>query len=257
MSEEHVYSILDYFKFLDRTAVKDLSINTTANLSKAWVPYVTPMAIYMAFLAMESQWQETVTLLYPIKTLAVGAALVWFRNEYVELRPPRHVWGNPGFLNYWLAVAIGLAAIIIWIGADRLYPGLTELMGGTSTTRFDPTTIRSPGWRYTFLGFRVFGAVAVVAFMEEIFWRGFLIRWIDDRNFKRVPIGTFSWISFGVTVALFAFEHEEWLAGVACGALYNWLYYKRKSLFCCVLAHATSNAALSVWILWQRDWKFW
>src|SRR5579862_7091797 len=44
--------------------------------SKPWLPYVVPMGIYMAILL----W------MYPVKTLAVAAALIYFRKEYVELR---------------------------------------------------------------------------------------------------------------------------------------------------------------------------
>jgi CAAX prenyl protease-like protein len=130
-------------------------------------------------------------------------------------------------------------------------------MGGKGALPFDPTSIKPEAWQYVFIGVRVFGAVVVVAFMEEIFWRGFLIRWIDGKDFKRVPIGVCSWKSFGITVVLFGFEHEQWLAGMVCGALYNWLYRRRKDLFSCVLAHATSNAALAAWVLWRGDWKFW
>ena len=79
-------------------------------------------------------------------------------------------------------------------------------MGGKPSAPFDPTTIEAAVWRYGFIGFRVLGAVVVVAFMEEIFWRGFLIRWMDNRDFKRVPIGTFSWKSFGITVLFFSLD---------------------------------------------------
>jgi CAAX prenyl protease-like protein len=130
-------------------------------------------------------------------------------------------------------------------------------MGGKESVPFDPTSIKPLAWQYVFIGVRVFGAVVVVAFMEEIFWRGFLIRWIDSNDFKRVPIGVCSWKAFGITVVLFGLEHEQWLAGMVCGALYNWLYCRRKDLFSCVLAHATSNAALAAWVLWRGDWKFW
>jgi len=213
-------------------------------------------------LLMQSEWPEELLWLYPLKTVMVGVVLLGFRKKYEELRvPPSSTdlpggWGN-GFISYSLAVLVGLIVIVVWIGADPFYPGLTSLMGGKPSVPFDPTTIDPVTWRYIFIGFRVFGAVVVVAFMEEIFWRGFLIRWIDDNNFKRVPIGTFSWKSFGFTVVFFGLEHNQWLVGMFCGALYNWLCYRRKDLFSCVLAHATSNAALAAWVLWRGDWKFW
>jgi hypothetical protein len=56
---------------------------------------------------------------------------------------------------------------------------------------------------------------------------------------------------------LFGLEHREWMAGLICGALYNWLYYKRKDVFACVVAHAVSNAALAAWVLARGQWKFW
>lgn len=230
--------------------------------SRTWVPYVAPMGIYMAFLLVQAQWPKGLVWLYPLKTAGVAVALLWFRKKYEELRVPPScsaktgTWGN-ALISYSLAVAVGLAVIVVWIWADPFYPGITRLIGGKPPVPFDPTTIEPVAWRYTFIGFRVFGAVVVVALMEEIFWRGFLIRWINDRNFKRIPIGAFSWKSFGMTVIFFGLEHEQWLAGMVCGALYNWLYYKRKDLFSCVLAHATSNAALAAWVLWRGDWKFW
>ena len=72
-----------------------------------------------------------------------------------------------------------------------------------------------------------------------------------------VPVGVFTWYSFAITVGLFGTEHREWLAGLICGALYNWLLYRTRRLGACVVAHAVSNAALAAWVLWQGDWKFW
>ena len=217
------------------------------------------MAIYMAFLLVQSHWPDGLVWLYPLKTIVVAASLLGFRKKYEELRcrvQPSGGWEN-GPISYCLAVALGLIAIIVWVGTDPFYPGMTKLMDGNPSVPFDPTSIKPVAWRYVFIGFRVFGAVVVVAFMEEIFWRGFLIRWLDSNDFKRVPVGACSWKSFGITVVLFGLEHEQWLAGMVCGALYNWLYCRRKDLFSCVLAHATSNAALAAWVLWRGDWKFW
>ena len=207
--------------------------------SKSWLPYVVPMAIYSAFLLVQTN--ANLLWVYPAKVVAVAAALIYFRKEYEELRP--------GFSL--LAVIVGLVAIAIWIGIDPYYPK------HGSGAAFDPATISSLAQRNMFLTFRIVGAVIVVPVMEELFWRAFLIRWLVKEDFKSVPLGTFTGLSFGVTVALFGAEHNEWLAGLICGALYNWLYYKRKDVFSCVVAHAVSNAALAVWVLSRGDWKFW
>lgn len=223
--------------------------------SRPWLPYVAPMAIYMAFLLAQSD--ANLVWMYPLKTLVVAGALWWFRREYIELRPAMT----------WLAVAVGLIAIAIWIFGDPYYPKFNELLLSfehwlsrvfnspppkeTLTPHFDPSG------RYGFIAFRVVGAVLVVPVMEELFWRAFLIRWLVKEDFKSVPVGTFTWPSFLITVALFGAEHNQWLAGLVCGALYNWLYYRTRSVWACVVAHAVSNAALAAWVLMHGDWKFW
>jgi hypothetical protein len=222
--------------------------------SKPWLPYVVPMGIYLAFLFAQSD--ANLLWMYPVKTLAVAAALIYFWKRYEELRSPMwcktgHAASGDAAYNYILAALIGLAAIVIWIGIDPYYPKFGK--GAV----FDPTTIQSAAQRNVFLAFRVFGAVIVVPVMEELFWRAFLIRWLVNEDFKSVAVGTFTWMSFAVTVALFGAEHYQWLAGLICGALYNWLYYKRKDVFACVVAHAVSNAALAAWVLARGDWKFW
>jgi len=211
--------------------------------SKPWLPYVVPMGIYMAFLLARSY--GSLLWMYPVKTLCVAAALIYFRKQYVELRV------SPSAQSWELAILVGLVAIVIWIGIDPYYPKMGK------AAAFDPTTIQSVAQRNVFLAFRVFGAVIVVPVMEELFWRAFLIRWLVNEDFKSVAVGTFSWMSFGITVALFGAEHYQWLAGLICGALYNWLYYRRKDVFACVVAHAVSNAALAAWVLARGDWKFW
>ncbi len=201
------------------------------------------MGIYMAFLLVQSD--ANLLWMYPVKTLAVAASLFYFRKQYVELRVSR------GVSTWALAILVGLVAIVIWIGIDPYYPKMGK------AAPFDPTTIQSVAQRDVFLAFRVFGAVIVVPVMEELFWRAFLIRWLVNEDFKGVAVGTFTWMSFAVTVALFGGEHYQWLAGLICGAIYNWLYYKRKDVFACVVAHAVSNAALAAWVLARGDWKFW
>jgi CAAX prenyl protease-like protein len=278
--------------------------------SKSWLPYVVPMGIYMTFLLVQSN--ANLLWVYPAKTIAVAAALAYFRKQYEELRSPMWCSGasfdglrtasakrrddttacgcvdgnnstrledsapqkrsykdaasgdaahngeesmaaaKMAALQSWMfAILIGLVAIVIWIGIDPFYHKLGN------AAPFDPTTIQSLAQRNLFIVVRVIGAVMVVPVMEELFWRAFLIRWLVNEDFKSVAVGTFTWASFGITMTLFGAEHSQWLAGLICGALYNWLYYKRKDVFACVVAHAVSNAALAAWVLAHGDWKFW
>ena len=51
--------------------------------------------------------------------------------------------------------------------------------------------------------FRFLRLVIVVPLVEEIFWRGFLLRYLINEKFTEVPIGAFSWFSFGVVTVAF------------------------------------------------------
>jgi len=192
------------------------------------------MVAYMAIMLVQSK--DNMLVVYPLKTLIVAGLLWVFHNRYEELKPSFSL----------LDIAVGLVAIAFWILLDPYYPKM-----GTKSDIFNATG------HWIFIVSRVAGAALVVPLMEELFWRGFMIRWLVEEDFKKVPLGLFTLPSFLITTVLFGIEHREWLAGLVCGALYNWLYYRRKSLFACVVAHATSNAALAAWVLARGDWKFW
>lgn len=261
---------------------------------RPWLPYVVPFTVYMLFLVLQSRWEQGLAWLYPLKTVAVAATLLAFARYYEELsvplgrrpsasrqaetdaagarpesEPRPHLLG--GLL---LAVAVGVVVIGLWIGIDPYYPKLNEMMAALerwlgvlwreqatapspSGKPFNPFTLGGGVATWTFIVFRVVGAVLVVPVMEELFWRAFLIRWLINEDFKKVPVGAFSWPSFAITVAMFGAEHNEWLAGLLAGVLYNWLLYRRKNVGWCVVAHAVSNAVLAAWVLIHRDWKLW
>jgi uncharacterized protein len=243
--------------------------------SKLWWPYVVPFGIYMAFLRVQSA--ENLVWLYPVKILTVAAALWVFQRRYTELavgRVTSRGAASGGAASSVLAILVGLVAIAIWIGIDPWYPKLSELMRGFEhwlnalfhyapavttppSPPYNPKMISPVTLRWMFIGFRVVGAAVVVPLMEELFWRAFLIRWVERQDFKSVPVGTFGWWSFLTTAVLFGAEHDQWLAGVICGVMYNWLLYRTRSVWACVVAHAVSNAALAGWVLARGDWKFW
>jgi hypothetical protein len=95
--------------------------------------------------------------------------------------------------------------------------------------------------------------------VEEIFWRGYLLRYLINERFARIPIGAFSWLSFAAVTLGFGFSHAraDWIAALICGALYNLVAYRTRSLASCVLAHATTNLLLGLWIMETRQWGFW
>jgi CAAX protease family protein len=213
----------------------------------AYVPYVVPFFLWLTLLGLHPYLPGGPAWLYPVRVLAVGSLLVFWRRHYDEL----------GWRLSWLGLVVGVIAIAFWIAIDPHVPGLSRLWGGQAPAAFDPTTLPKGSARLAFLVMRVVGAVLVVPVMEELFWRGFLARWLVKDDFKSVPVGSFTPFAFAATVILFGLEHEQWVAGLVCGALYNLLLLRTRDLAACVVAHAVSNGLLAAWVLTQKAWHLW
>jgi CAAX protease family protein len=223
----------------------------TANI----LPYVVPMFAYVALGGLEGYLPQVDSqpspTWYPVAYTArvlIVAALAWrYRETWKDLRPA------PGPLGFVLAVASGLLVAALWIGLDGRYPAL-PFMGQRAS--FDPIRM-APGWRIGFYAVRMAGLVLLVPLIEELFWRSFLIRWLIDADFRRVPIGRVTPFSAGVTSVLFATAHPEWLPALLTGALWACLLHQSKSLSACVISHVVANLALGVYVIQHGAWKFW
>jgi uncharacterized protein len=220
------------------------------------LPYVVPMFAYVGLTALEGYVPQLVgkssEALYPVAygaKLLVVALLVWhYRATWNDFRP------RPKAGTIILGVMTGLIVWAGWVGLDGLYPTFTFL--GGSRSAFDPLTL-APAARWAFIGVRLLGLVVVVPVFEELFWRSFLMRWVIENDFVRVPIGKVTPMAAAVTSGLFALAHPEWLPALLTGALWAWLLWWTKSLSACLISHATANLALAVYVIATHDWKFW
>ena len=152
-----------------------------------------------------------------------------------------------------LALA-GIAVFAVWISPQWILGAAPRIDG------FNPTLVAdSPLAHGATLAFRFLRLVIVVPFLEEIFWRGFLLRYLVREDFERVPMGAFTWLSFGAVSGAFMFEHArpDWPAALVTGALLNLVAYRTRSLGACVLAHAVANLLLGVYVVRTGQWGFW
>jgi uncharacterized protein len=182
---------------------------------------------------------------YLAKAILVTASLVLCRGPLADIRVDARVMAP--------SVLIGLVVCAIWIGVDRAIP--YPHIGGR--TAFDPTPLRESSWWFTFLAVRLYGLVVMVPIMEEIFWRSFLLRYLTDPDFKRLPMGTFSASALGLMVAASALAHPEWLVAIVASLAYAFWLRRTGSLFGVIVAHATTNAALGAYVLATGNWQYW
>jgi hypothetical protein len=111
------------------------------------------------------------------------------------------------------------------------------------------------GW--LFVVTRIMGSTLVVPPLEEAFYRSFLYRYIAHVNFLSVPLNRFLPFPFIATAVVFGLSHNEWMAGILCGAAYQWLVLRKNRLGDAMAAHAITNFLLGLWVVGRGAWNFW
>ena len=181
---------------------------------------------------------------YFAKTLA-GVWLIWEMRPFVaEMR----------WTFSWEAVAVGVGIFAVWVGLDPFYP---HLLKNSAPWNPSATFAENSALAWLMIGIRLFGSTFVVPPLEEVFYRSFLYRYVARQDFLSVPLNRFLPLPFLATVAVFGFSHNEWLAGILCGAAYQWLVLRKNRLGDAMSAHAITNFLLGAWVVWRGAWNFW
>jgi CAAX prenyl protease-like protein len=214
--------------------------------SRPDIGYVLPFAVFIGFLAIN----PFLPVPQPFRFLSILALLAIVSRGILASRPSR----------LWQSLALGVAVFFLWIGPDVLIPGYRSSILFSNSIVGHPLGTTAPADKASilFLVFRVLSSVVTVPIIEELFWRGWLMRWIIDHKFTRVPLGTYHAEAFWIVAALFASEHGPyWDVGLATGVIYNWWAIRTRNLTDCIIAHAVTNACLAVYVIGWNQWQYW
>ena len=226
---------------LDSTTTVPAPSAAATSTRDYWIPMILFGVLTMGESYLPAAWFP---FAYIAKAVIVTASLLMLRAPLADIRFDVRVLLP--------SVVIGLVVFVLWIGVDKLvpYPALG------SRTAFDPTTLQG-SILPVFLSVRFFGLVIMVPVMEEIFWRSFLLRYLTDSDFRRLPVGTFSASALMIMLAASGLAHPEWLVAVIASLAYALWLRQSRSLFGAIVAHATTNAALGAYVLATREWQYW
>ncbi|MEO8038760.1 MAG: CAAX prenyl protease-related protein [Betaproteobacteria bacterium] len=211
------------------------------------MPRTVPFALYVVFLALGGIVSGVdIRWLYPVQVGVVALVLIFFWRRYGEL--PR--MGTLAGGHWALATIVGILVFILWVRLDLPWLTLGEPSAG-----YDP---RDGGEINVLLAScRIAGAALVVPVMEELFWRSFVMRWIDKQAFLTVSPTAVSWKALVLSSVVFGFEHHLWFAGIIAGLAYGWAYRATGNLWVPTIAHAVTNGLLGVWVIYTGSWQFW
>lgn len=216
-----------------------------------WMPFVAPFATFMLLLSvlpplgLPPLVEGLLRVGLPALVISLGS------GPLQKLRPTRPV----------ATVVVGALVFVLWILPDQLIPGYRDpvlfqngVIGRVASTM--PAEARSD---LPVLVLRFLRAAVIVPIVEELFWRGWLPRWIDRMDdFGARPLGAFTGFSFVASSILFGLEHGSfWDVGIVAGAIYNWWMMRTKSLGDLVWCHGVTNALLSGWVIGMGQWQYW
>ena len=212
--------------------------------------YIAPFIAFLILLAVGPKLPIVASWEAALRVLVLGALCVicWPRELPVV---PKYAFAS---------AIIGAAVFVLWIAPDLVFPGyrssalFSNSIVGQPHSSIQPDALRS-AW---ILGWRTARAVVIVPIVEELFWRGWLMRWLIDTDFQKIPVGTYSTFSFWLTAVLFASEHGPyWDVGLITGIIYNLWAMRSHSIADCVLMHAVTNAILSAFVISSAQWQYW
>ncbi len=166
----------------------------------------------------------------------------------------------PTRARHWpVSLALGVAVCAIWVAPDAFVPGWRESwVFQNPITGHITTSIPRQQLTPLMLVLRTTRAALLVPIIEELFWRGWLPRWMQANPFTKIPLGQYSRIAFWTTAVLFAAEHGPfWEVGLLTGIIYNWWMRRTRSLGDLMLTHAVTNLALSIYVIRTERWMFW
>ncbi len=239
--------------------------------------HVIPFAVFMAFMILlqfvggfvewkhpDAPWwrQDPAHFVYPLQTLVAAGFLFHYRRVY------QFDWSVKWSL---VGIVLGAIGIGFWLLPTVLYDawgmtgkteGVLKLLGFADRNEgFDPGIFQNPAAYWASLILRFIRAAIIVALVEEIFWRGFLMRFVCDweGDYWKQPFGRATWLSFALVTGLFMVAHapSDYAGAFIYGSLTYLLCIWSKSLGACVIMHATANFLMGLYIMKSGNYGLW
>jgi hypothetical protein len=247
------------------------SSSSTGFFRNPWVVYLLPFAVYLVVGSFEppppsaagedavEPWldlglrYEHYPWIYGVKILLTTIAIVAVAREY----PPRRSV-HP------LAFAVGVIGVVAWVALAHFQrwlvetlniEGMTSWLGGVRPGYNPLSELGHTPEGYLFLVIRFAGLAAVVPLIEEMFLRGFLMRYFVRHDWWNVRIGTPDRLGIVAVIVLPVLMHpQEALAAIVWFGAVAWLLLRTKNVWDCIAAHAITNFLLGVYVVASDQW---
>jgi exosortase E/protease (VPEID-CTERM system) len=200
----------------------DVSVNAAA-------AYLMPLLTLLATALVTGLFTLDFDWLYPLRVATALAVILAYRAQYRSL-----AWGL-----HLQSLAIGAGVFVLW----RL---LAQGAGATATQGLehalaDLGPIQAALWTFA----RIAGMCVVVPIVEELAFRGYLLRRLVAADFAEVDARKFAWFPWLASSLAFGALHQDWLAATLAGLCYALAQQRRGRVTDAIVAHGVTNLLLS------------
>lgn len=223
--------------WLNRVDAIDAQNHESSNPTAA---YLMPFLIILVAGTVAHALSSGFEMLYPMRLIAGLAALIWYRKRLADLN----------FRCTWRGPAAGIVVFALWMAAARF------LLEPAS----EPKALAdmSAPLRDAWIACRAGAAIITVPIIEELAYRGFLLRRWLGAEFESIPFSAVRLPQLLLTSLLFGVVHGSmWLPGTVAGLAYGALVMRTGRIGESIAAHATTNALIAVCVVFGNQWQLW
>jgi len=231
-----------------RTREERIQFGTGAELSRvdtasadSTTAYLGPFVAMLAAAMVTGAFSAGFDWLYGMRMMTALAALWACRAAYRRL----------DWRGSWQACAIGVATFAMWIA---LFPSTVSDASVWPMSLQSASTWAAGAW----LVVRLIGYVLVVPVVEELAFRVYAMRRLTHRDIDAAAAARFSFSAFAISSLLFGALHGGlWVQGTLAGMAFAYAFYRRRRLGDAVVAHATTNGLIALYVFATGRWSVW
>jgi len=213
----------------------------TDALPAAAAAYVAPLIAALVAALVTSIWSDAGFDRWYVARVLAASAVLWLLRRDLP---------SPSLILSWLpvvAAAITCAGWVLLVPVDaeagaRLHAALQG--------------VGAPE-RWSWVLVRIIGSSLVIPVVEELAFRGFLLRWLVSPDFERVPPRAWTWSAVLLSSFAFGALHGHWILGTFAGLVFAVVLLARGRLSDAILAHGLTNAGIAATVLAFGRWDLW
>ena len=212
------------------------------------VPFALPYLLYVGVASVPADWLPR-DWNYILRMVLTAGAIAWAWPKLIKLKGE-----GSARLSVGSGMVVGAIGLVVWLALMAPFVGEGE------------------AWNPSEWWLRIAAATLIVPIFEEQIMRGFLLRfgtqWGESKNFDdaldkqsvhELAPGHMTWAGVALSTAVFTLGHAmiEWPAAIAYGLLMCFLLRWRRDMLSVVVAHATTNLLLALFVRTSGSWGYW